>query len=58
MLACQFSSVPKEMCIRDSYFYALDEDGTHHFSETAEEHEQFLENLRNGRDDDDETQEP
>ena len=39
------------------YFYALDEDGTHHFSETAEEHEQFLENLRNGRDADDETQE-
>ena len=40
------------------YFYALDEDRTHHFSETLEEHEQFLESLGNGRDDDEETQEP
>lgn len=40
------------------YFYALDEDRTHHFSETLEEHEQFLESLGNGRDDDEESQEP
>ena len=27
------------------YFYALDQDGTHHFSETYQEHTQFLEQL-------------
>ena len=29
----------------DYYFYALDTDGTHHFSETYTEHNQFLESL-------------
>lgn len=30
------------------YFYALDTDGTHHFSETSIEHEAFLNGLNNG----------
>ena len=29
------------------FFYALDTDGTHHFSETNQEHEQFLSQLEN-----------
>ena len=29
----------------DYYFYALDTDGTHHFSETSQEHNNFLESL-------------
>ena len=29
----------------DYYFYALDTDGTHYFSETAEEHQAFLDSL-------------
>lgn len=29
------------------YFYALDQDGTHHFSETYQEHTRFLEQLEN-----------
>ena len=32
------------------YFYALDRDGTHHFSETYYEHNDFLEGLENGND--------
>ena len=31
----------------DYFFYALDTDGTHHFSETNQEHEQFLSQLEN-----------
>ena len=37
------------------YYYALDTDGTHHFSETLEEHNQFLESL--GDDETNETDE-
>lgn len=40
------------------YFYALDVDGTHHFSQTSEEHNQFLENLQNGTDEESGGQEP
>ena len=32
------------------FFYALDRDGTHHFSETYYEHNDFLEGLENGND--------
>ena len=32
----------------DYFFYALDTDGTHHFSETYYEHNDFLEGLENG----------
>lgn len=32
----------------DYFFYALDTDGTHHFSETYYEHNDFLEGLKNG----------
>lgn len=31
----------------DYFFYALDTDGTHHFSETNQEHEEFLAQLEN-----------